>query len=413
MQQLHVAGLRLNWALALLILGCDSTEPVRPRELEIVSGGDQTTRRGDDVPLPLRVRVIGSDGQPLPGVTVRWAFAQGQATLAPPQSITGSSGEAETRVTNVVSEGGIVVRVGVDGAGNNASLTGTFTITALDPCLISSIPDYQVGTPVNGVLRPLDCTLEDGSFWDFYGFELTAQQAVALRVRPDTFASQVGLWTIPPLRVRGVYYDDRPGEVTEVKAILAPGAYIAGASAYQPGSIGTYEFSISLTQASISNCEAALVVRGISTLQALASTDCSRQDPERGTQSFEDWFFFVLYPGEAVTVTQSSAQFAPRLRLQRRSGAVLADVEGSTGGVARIDFTADTLGLYRITALSALSLQSGPYTLTLSDPGGSVTANTQRFPDLGLPHGNSRFSWVRGNGVSHSAIRLAQTPAQP
>jgi hypothetical protein len=370
----HERPVGLICALTLLTFACgDGTEPITPRELHILSGGQQTTRRGDDVPAPLRVRVIGSDGQPLPAVTVRWAFNQGQATLEPAQTVTSSTGEAETHVTNVATVGTLVVRASVDGRSEPA-LSGTFSIAALDPCLVSSVPSYQIGTPVTGVLRPLDCRFDDGRLLDFYGFSLTAQQAVALRLRSDSFPPLVGLWTADDVTLRGAVYDDRPGEDALMKAILAPGAYIAGTTSDRAGATGAYEFSTSVTRPDGDACELVLVVRGIAAPLQLASTDCVRQEVEPTNRFYEDWFFIVLYAGESMTATQSSTHFAPRLRLQRRSGAVLADAEGSGTGIARIDFTADSFALYRVTASSNLAQQSGEYTFTVSNPAASATS---------------------------------------
>jgi hypothetical protein len=204
-----------------------------------------------------------------------------------------------------------------------------------------------------------------------------------MRVQPDTFAAELGLWTVPGVTVRGVVYDDGPGEPVSAKFLLAPGSYIAGASSYRDGSTGTYEFSTSVTLPSAESCELVVVVRGIGVLQQLAATDCARPSADPGKPFYEDGFWLVLHRGEGLIATQSSTHFGPRLRLQRRSGAVIAEVDGTATGTARIDFTADSSAIYRITTSSGLPQQLGEYTFTLSNPNAtplaSVSGNTIRL----------------------------------
>ena len=355
--------LGVAWLLALASGACKGTEPVTARELHMVAGDSQTTRRGDDAAGPLRVRVIASNGHQMQGAAVQWSVVQGQAAVQPAQSTTNSLGEAETHLVNVGTIGEIAVR---------ASLPGlppvTFWTMGLDPCLVAAIPAYSIGTIVRGALRPLDCDIEEGDYWDFFAFTLTAQQALTLRVQADTFAAEVGLWTVSPVTPRGVIFDDRPGEAASAKFLLAPGSYVVGASSYRDGSTGTYELSTSVTLPSAESCELVIVVRGIGVLQQLAATDCARPSVEPGKLFYEDGFWLVLHRGEGVIATQSSTHFGPRLRLQRRSGAVIAEMDGTATGTARIDFTADSSAIYRITASSGLPQQLGEYTFTLSSP---------------------------------------------
>ena len=123
----------LSVLLALSALACgDGTAPdppaISPQELQIVAGDGQMAATGTAVAAPLRVRVIGSDDQPLAGATVRWSITMGQATLAPSQSTTNASGDAETQVTLGTTVGPVGVRATV------ANLTPvTFSITAVDP----------------------------------------------------------------------------------------------------------------------------------------------------------------------------------------------------------------------------------------------------------------------------------------
>jgi alpha-tubulin suppressor-like RCC1 family protein len=124
--------------LVLSIAGCGDdggsiTPPPPPpaisaEALDIVSGDGQKAGIGLPLVSPLRVRVIGSDDQPLAGATVGWSVTQGHATLNPLESTTDASGEAETWVTLGSTVEAVTITATV------AELTpATFSLTALDP----------------------------------------------------------------------------------------------------------------------------------------------------------------------------------------------------------------------------------------------------------------------------------------
>jgi hypothetical protein len=388
----------LAFLLALAGVACnDVTEPVTAAELLIVAGDGQTTRRGQDVAQPLRVLVVGTNGQPLQSALVQWSVSQGTATVQPTQSATNSLGEAETNIMDVGTIGTVLVSARVPGPP-----AVTFRIDAVAPCLLSPFPAYTLGVVIRGVLGPFDCNLAGGYFEDLYSFSLTAQQAVAIRVRSDAFDAEAGLWT-PDARTRAIVYDGRPREDALFKAILAPGEYVAGAGSVLAGATGPYEFSISMTLPSVDFCEAVVVVPGITIPQQLAPTDCARASVAGNGPFYEDAFWIALYAGESLHAIQSSTRFGPRLRLQRRSGALLADVDGSASGTARLDFTADSGAIYRITASSTLPQQTGEYAFTVSNPAAGVAsaATGARVGGVSAP----------GSGVvlGHE-LRLTQSP---
>jgi alpha-tubulin suppressor-like RCC1 family protein len=121
--------------VALSLAGCSDSggpdsipQPITPRALQIVSGNDQRTATGRTLASALRVRVIGSDDQPLAGAAVQWSVSQGQATLDPTESTTDEHGETETRVTLGAAAGSILVN---STTGNLAPVS--FSIIALEP----------------------------------------------------------------------------------------------------------------------------------------------------------------------------------------------------------------------------------------------------------------------------------------
>jgi hypothetical protein len=355
-------------AVSILIaaIACrDGTAPVAPRELTIMDGDGQEAGLGEVLPTALRVRVLGVDGQPLRGATVKWSLTGGGATLEPAQSSTDAFGDAETRVTMGGIVGAVSIRATVPGIPDVA-----FALTAADPC--RWFPQLAVLTPgeVAGSLQRLDCEQGERQFTDFYRFALSSQQALRFRLEAENFNPLLSSYVLQfgiYWGQGGLYSGDREVAFT---AILAPGAYLIAPGSFTPNTTGSYVLSVGPASPSADGCETVVVGRGVTTAQALVSTDCTRTVIGR---YHEDHFLVTLETGEEVIITQSSTSFVPRLRLHRDGGALVSEAVGSADGTATIRFTSSETLFYVIDAASDLSEQSGAYTLSVSEP----------FPGLG------------------------------
>jgi Big-like domain-containing protein len=348
--------------IALLGLACsDGTGPVTPSVIEIVAGDGQGALPGEMAPGPLRVRVTGSDGQPLEGATVGWAVTSGAATVAPAQNRTDAGGHAETRVT-INGTSSVQVRAMAGGLS-----PVTFSIPVLNPCLITSARPISLELTVPGTLQQLDCRLGDGRFRDLYSFSVSSQQLVTLRVRAPTFDPFA---TVFARESNGGYFD-RGDAVDTVDAsrvaagrwILPAGDYLVSPTSWSGAITGAYELLLSATSAAPEGCEPIWVMRGVTTAQVPATTDCADAGPFR-----RDVFFLLLWIGERVTLTHSSPDFAPRLRLLRRGGALITEADGSATGTALISFTSDESSFYIVHATSAVADRVGAYTLAVIAP---------------------------------------------
>jgi hypothetical protein len=320
----------------------------------------QSTLRGDYVTDPLRVVVHDAQGQPVSDVSVRWTVTAGEATLEQATSTTNTSGEADTRVTLVKTLGEVVVTASVTGAS-----AVDFHIASLEPCDARNSWVITLGHGVTGELNPYDCELQsDNRYWDFYFFTLTSQQAVTVRTQASGFDTKAWLFSFDDGNARGTKIDSVATlNAAVVKAILAPGNYFAGVSSYA-ATVGAYDVLVSPASSSAASCDEELwIVRGVTTPQDLAATDCHDDAGEH----YEDRYSMILWEGEHLHVTQSSTDFAPVLRLARRSGEVVATADGTATGVATIDFTGDVhRGEYILTASSAQPQRTGAYTLALA-----------------------------------------------
>jgi hypothetical protein len=347
--------------------GGESTAPATPREVVIVSGNQQTGTRGNDPLLPLRVRVLGSDGKAFPGATVKWAATQGYVTLEPVETVTDANGETETHVTLLASTGVINVSATV------AGLTpASFLINSLDPC--SVFRRMTTDSTLDGRLHPLDCEFFEGRVVDFYGFSLTAQQAVSAHSQSGAFDTALWLWTAGYTWALGMELDSTDGtRDAGLKAILRPGTWVFGVTSSAPAATGAYALQFSSEPESANDCEHIWVTADITTTQQLVSTDCV--NPSDG--SHYDAFFIALHQGAHVTITQSSTAFIPELRLVHASGQLVAEASGNSSGVATLDVTSDSSAFYRLVASASDAQATGGYTLQISPL--TIDLNTLRI----------------------------------
>ena len=347
--------------------GGESTAPVTPREVVIVSGNQQTGTRGNDPLLPLRVRVLGSDGKAFPGATVKWAATQGDVTLEPVETVTDANGETETHVTLLASTGVINVSATV------AGLTpASFMVNSLDPC--SVFRRMTTDSTLDGRLHPLDCDFFGGRVVDHYGFDVTAQQAFSARSQSGAFDTALWLWNVGYTWALGIEFDSTDAtRDAALKAIVAPGTWVVGVTSTAAAATGAYTLRVSPASESADACERIVVTGGITTAQHLVSTDCVNQSDG----SHFDAFFIALHQGAHVTITHSSNAFVPVLRLSHLSGQLVAEAIGNTSGVATLDVTSDSSAIYRLVASASDAQATGGYTLQISPL--TIDLNTLRI----------------------------------
>jgi hypothetical protein len=367
-------------AIATLALGfaasCkDSTGPDTPRvtarEVHKIAGDDQDAARGYPVAAPLRVRVIGSDGEPFAGAAVQWTVMTGQATLDRSQSTTDASGEAEARVTVVGTIGSIAVSAVVSGAP-----TATFAIEGLDPCYFGNVPPIAIGTTRTGTLGPLDCNY--GNRWnDLFMFTAPEMyQAVMVRVKSTSFDPRVELHSF--VHEWAFWRQDTVNATREVriKALVPFGDHGLVANSAEPNVTGTYEVSLSQAPEDVSNCESVVAILGIWTTQQLAPTDC--QTP---TNAYADRIGIPLFEGDMIRITHDAETFSPRLQLLL-GDEVVAEDDGPAGGTAVIEYTAtEPLALYVLSASSVEPQATGLYQLIAAHAfiiGGSTSNRAAR-----------------------------------
>lgn len=127
--------------------GGDSSGPVDkigpPAAVAVVSGGGQTATVSSSLPAPIVVRVTDAAGHALSAITVTWAVASGNGTLAEPTSVTDAQGTATTHwsLGTVATEQSITAR---------ATGTPAVTITARGTAAAASTAKLLSGADQTG-----------------------------------------------------------------------------------------------------------------------------------------------------------------------------------------------------------------------------------------------------------------------
>ena len=87
--------------IATLAISCSDSAapPAVPGSLQIVSGYSQEGTVGSELHQPLKVRVLGQDANPIPGLQVNFVVTGGGGVLSSPSALTNNDGVAEDRWT--------------------------------------------------------------------------------------------------------------------------------------------------------------------------------------------------------------------------------------------------------------------------------------------------------------------------
>ncbi len=125
---------RMIFPGSLLVLsacgGGDLTLPGEagpPADLLLISGNSQSARAGDDVPVPLVVRLVDEQGNAVHDAAVSWVVGDGGGSVSPVTVQTDTAGLASTQLTLGPSPGVNTVNAvvsGVDIVTFTASATG-------------------------------------------------------------------------------------------------------------------------------------------------------------------------------------------------------------------------------------------------------------------------------------------------
>jgi hypothetical protein len=353
----HVTPLALAGLVAFQISCGDSSGPgVSASSIEANSSTTISAPPGTQVAELPSVIVRDAGGNVVAGVTVTFAVTSGGGTVTGGKAVSTSDGVATVGSWTLGQTAGV----------NTLTATApglpavTFTAQGADPC--TSPATHTIGSTTSGQLSPTDCRLTDGSLIDFYSVAIPAAGTYTFN-QTGNFDTYLALLT-PQVAVIAINDDSTTGSanISSIKAILPAGSFIVGANSYDPNVTGTYTLKSTTSTVPVTNCEDVFIVAGVSTDQALQTTDCVSNG------FFSDDYLVFLPAGQSVTVTMSSGSVDSYLEAHADGSATIVtsnDNLDATTQNARITLTASVTNFYVITARAATAGVTGAYTLAI------------------------------------------------
>lgn len=379
----HVAGSLVAAFFILAQPGCSSdggvdqvVKPVEPAVATILTSATTVTLRataGSPV-LPPSVLVRDQRHAVMPGVAVTFAIASGGGTV--------TGGSVTTNALGIATVGSWILGETPGLNTLTASVTGlspvTFAATGVPRPTPNCVPvtmAHELGTTTNEALGGADC-LSDAVYTDLYSTTLSSVGAYVFKVSA-TFDAYLYLGTPDFFRdFEGLIADNNnessASTNSAIKALLPAGSYQLGVSSANFGATGAYSLSSAAASAEISGCEEVYIVRGVSSIQNVQTTDCERTT----APVYADEFLIYVSPstaGSPLTLSMSSTtvdSFLQLLRVDPGTGVrtvVASNDNADTSGTkdARLVYTPVTGAYYVIVASTALPGQTGGYALAV------------------------------------------------
>ncbi len=255
------------------------------------------------------------------------------------------------------------------------------SLVAGDPC--ESSTTITVGTPVDGTLQSGDCQNPDDTLVDFYDFQGTSGQAIAITLTSNSFDTYLYLFDD-----LGNVIDENDDSGNDTNSRLPidggvftlpyAGVYFIAANSYDP-SIGSYTLRVDTPAA----CAPVSIAYNQTVNSTFATSDC---EVNIGDEPYYTHLYqFNGTSGQQITISQNSPDVDPYLILHTPSGEGSLSDDDSGGGLnSRIPasgtFTLAETGIYVIEASTAHAFEVGAFTLILTGP--NVATGTKVFADF-------------------------------
>jgi hypothetical protein len=255
--------------------------------------------------------------------------------------------------------------------------TGAYTLSVTcgepPPSVCESCPTaiIECGATQGGSLDAGECLLNDGSLFDLYSFELTAETAVDIdftSAEIDTFLFLVD----ENCNVIATNDDCSEGTLSSCleAVLLPPGAYFIVANSFEPGVSGPYALEFSCGGSGANICEDCTIVDvacGTTQSAALESTDCTLDDG-----SFVDLYRLVLDAAETVTIELDSESFDTFLLVfDETCGFNVSNDDCDDGTLSSCIVVELPAGTHFIAANSVATDKTGGYELRVTCSGGN------------------------------------------
>jgi Bacterial Ig-like domain (group 1) len=335
------------------------------------AGDNQTAEDGTTLPIAPAVTVRDAAGNPVSGITVIFAVGTGGGSLTGGTQVTNASGVATVGSWTLGTVGPQTLTAT---AGTLPPVTFNATATRRAACSVAT--PHPFGGTSNGTLATTDCRLSGGEYVDFWTTTVSPAGAYVFTqvATAPTGTTPIDAYLLlygPDGWIVGFNDDADPASNptlstdSRLKVLLPSANYVPATTSFDVGEVGNYALTSAPTAASISNCEQVFVARGITTTQALATTDCNFSGAGNPPFYSDDVATF-LRQGQSVTISMNSTDFDAALEVLNANGTLLMsnnDANGTTN--AQIVFVSPADNFYIIVPTSHLSAATGAYTLII------------------------------------------------
>ncbi|HEU4880949.1 MAG TPA: DVUA0089 family protein [Longimicrobium sp.] len=195
--------------LAAAAAACESGTSTPAVDTVIIEADDSQVVVGGT--LQLRATAYDENGDIITGRPVIWTSSdQNIATVGASGLLTG------------LQPGTVDITAQIGGEQD----TQTFDVVSLCP-----VTPYTIGTTVNGILASTDCTFQDGTYVDYYGFTLANPRQVTITLRSSQIDAYLVLFS-SDAEVIEEDDDDGGGNDAQIVRTLPPGTYYIAANSF-------------------------------------------------------------------------------------------------------------------------------------------------------------------------------------
>jgi hypothetical protein len=359
-------------------IACGGGDPTGPKASSVtgIAGDNQVGNQGGQLPFPLSLVVLGSNGQPAQGITAAWSVTTGTASLSSSQSTSDVNGTAQTSVTLGGQVGNVTVRATIPGVATPVD----YHLTVVQSCAFYA-PHTVPGT-VNGIITTLDCNWRNqGWYYDFYELTPAVQQGVNTTMSA-TFDTYLEFWEVRGDSLYPVAGNNDANAGTTnatIQTITAAGDYLIAANTNVQFTTGPYTLTTTVRPQTLTGCSEIYLTRGVTISDNIATADCA--DTVSGNVFYSDQAGIVAFSGTVLTISQHSTAVNPFLTLFMVDSTGLVavasnDDSSATNTNAFIQYPVTQSALFVVVPGTASAGETGAYTLAISP---SFTASTRVF----------------------------------
>jgi adhesin/invasin len=309
-----------------------TSTPGPASRISFSAGNAQEAAPNTALPTPLAIRLTDAGGNPKPGETVTFTVTSGGGSITGGTATSNAQGIATSGTWTIGNCRGQTVRA------TSGSLNITFTAAA------TGQPAIATGGTTAGTLDTTDCNI-DGAYADEYALT-TAAEAVNITLTAATFDALLNVLNAAataPIATN----DNSTGTNSAIKLLSAATTKTLTATTAVDGQTGPYTLSVTNTTEDVGSCGTVFIEPGVTTNQAIATTDCSTHN---GTTA--DGYMLYIPAGGTVRISMSSNPVDALIELYSPAGELLAqrDALGVSASSEVLTFTASTAGYYKVVA---------------------------------------------------------------